>query len=355
MRENVVARTESAAKSWRSDVALNDLAYDARWVGTLPAPLITSFILPLSLVSKFGMSEQLQRDSRGGIASGLSAYLLWGVLTIYWKLLDDFDALDLIGWRVITAMALLTLLVLTQRRLGVVIGSLRNGALLLRIAGAAVLLVANWTLYVWAVVNEHVIETALGYFIAPLFISVIGVVVLGEPLRRLQKIALGFALASVLVLTVAYGKPPLIALAIAASWAVYGLLKKQVPLRPVDSLTAETLVLLLPATGIVVWSLTRTDAVFRDATSGEVILVLLTGLITAVPLLLFAHAALRLPLTVIGPMQYLVPVINFLLGWLAYGEPMEASRFAGFLLVWIGLVCSFTDTIRDTKKQSVLH
>lgn len=272
---------------------------------------------------------------------------------MYWKLLDDFDALDLIGWRVVTAMLLLASLVLVQRRLGVVVGALRDGALRLRIAGAAVLLVANWTLYVWAVVNEHVIETALGYFIAPLFTSIIGVVVLREPLRTLQKTALGLALASVLVLTVAYGKPPLIALAIAGSWAVYGLLKKQVPLRPVDSLTAETAVLLLPAIGIVTWSLTRGDAVFSGASGGEVVLVLLTGLITAVPLLLFAHAALRLPLTVIGPMQYLVPVINFLLGWLAYGEHMAASRFAGFVLVWIGLVCTFVDTVRDSRRRQV--
>ncbi|MFM8907812.1 MAG: EamA family transporter, partial [Actinomycetota bacterium] len=173
----------------------------------------------------------------------------------------------------------------------------------------------------------------------PLFTSLIGVAVLGEPLRRLQKIALGFAFASVAVLTVAYGRPPLIALAIATSWAVYGLLKKQISLRPVESLTAETIVLTPPAVALVAWSLTRSDAMFDGASSGEVVLILLTGLITAVPLLLFAYSALRLPLTVIGPMQYLVPVINFLLGWLAYEESMSTARFVGFLLVWVGLVC----------------
>lgn len=292
------------------------------------------------------MNHDLRHDERGGIASGLSAYLLWGILTIYWKLLDDFDAFDLIGWRIVTAVALLMLLVAVQRRLGSVTVALRDRALLARIAAAAVLLVVNWTLYVWAVVNEHVMETALGYFIAPLFTAVIGVVVLGEPLRRLQKVALGFAVASVAVLTIAYGRPPVIALAIASSWAAYGLLKKQVPLRPLESLTAETVVLTLPATALVIWSLTRSDAMFDSATPVEVGLVVMTGLITAVPLLLFAHAAQRLPLTIIGPMQYLVPVINFLLGWLAYGEPLEPSRFVGFMLVWFGLVCTFTDTMR---------
>ena len=298
------------------------------------------------------MNGDVRRDSRDGIASGLGAYLLWGALTAYWKLLDEFDAFDLIGWRIVTAMILLLVLVAAQKRLRVVAGALRDTRLLSRIISAAVLLVVNWTLYVWAVVNEHVIETALGYFIAPLFTAMIGVFVLREPLRLLQKIALGFALASVIVLTVAYGRPPVVALAIAASWAFYGLLKKQVPLRPVDSLTAETTVLTLPALVFVGWSLTRATPVFAESSALDVALVLLTGLITAVPLLLFAHAALRLPLTVIGPMQYIVPVVNFLLGWIVYNEDMQPERFVGFVLVWIGLACTFTDTIRNSDNRA---
>ena len=298
------------------------------------------------------MNGDVRRDSRDGIASGLGAYLLWGALTAYWKLLDEFDAFDLIGWRIVTAMILLLVLVAAQKRLRVVAGALRDTRLLSRIISAAVLLVVNWTLYVWAVVNEHVIETALGYFIAPLFTAMIGVFVLREPLRLLQKVALGFALASVIVLTVAYGRPPVVALAIAASWAFYGLLKKQVPLRPVDSLTAETTVLTLPALVFVGWSLTRATPVFAESSALDVALVLLTGLITAVPLLLFAHAALRLPLTVIGPMQYIVPVVNFLLGWIVYNEDMQPERFVGFVLVWIGLACTFTDTIRNSDGRA---
>lgn len=300
------------------------------------------------------MSKDLRHDARSGVMTGLGAYLLWGVLTVYWKLLDDFDAFDLIGWRIVTAAALLLLLVGSRRRLHVVLGALRDTRLAPRIAAAALLLVTNWTLYVWAVVNEHIIETALGYFIAPLFTAMIGVFVLREPLRALQKVALGFATAAVAVLTVAYGRLPFIALAIAVSWAFYGLLKKQVPLQPVDSLTAETLVLLGPAIALVAWSLGRPSAVFSGASSLQVVLVLLTGLISAAPLLLFAHSALRLPLTVIGPMQYLVPVINFLLGWLAYDEPMQAERFAGFVLVWIGLACSLADTARRRERDDQL-
>jgi len=292
------------------------------------------------------MNEDSTQRARAGVASGLSAYLLWGFITIYWKLLDDFNAFELIGWRIVTAVILLIALVVAQRSVSPVFAALMKPRMLVRVSVAAVMLVANWTLYVWAVVNEHIMETALGYFIAPLFTSILGVVVLGERLRTLQKIALGFAVAAVVVLTFSYGRPPFIALAIAASWAVYGLLKKQVPLRPVESLTAETIVLMPLAVVLMVWSFSRDAGIPNTASTMEFVLVLFTGLITAVPLLLFAHSALRLPLTIIGPLQYLVPVINFLLGWLMYDEPLDSARFVGFVLVWLGLACSLADTMR---------
>lgn len=292
------------------------------------------------------MNEDSTQRARAGIASGLSAYLLWGFITIYWKLLDDFNAFELIGWRIVTAVILLIALVVAQRSVSPVLAALTKPRMLVRVSVAAVMLVANWTLYVWAVVNEHIMETALGYFIAPLFTSILGVVVLGERLRTLQKIALGFAVAAVVVLTFSFGRPPFIALAIAASWAVYGLLKKQVPLRPVESLTAETIVLMPLAVVLMVWSFSRDAGIPNTASTMEFVLVLFTGLITAVPLLLFAHSALRLPLTIIGPLQYLVPVINFLLGWLMYDEPLDSARFVGFVLVWLGLACSLADTMR---------
>jgi chloramphenicol-sensitive protein RarD len=288
----------------------------------------------------------MSADTSRGTLSGMSAYLLWGVLTAYWKLLDDFGAFELIGWRVVTAVVLLLALVAVQGKVRAVMGALRNPAMLLRVSLAAVLLVVNWTLYVWAVVNEHVIETALGYFIAPLLTSLLGVAVLREPLRMLQKVAIGFAAASVAVMTLAYGRPPLVALAIAASWGFYGLLKKQVSLGPVESLTAETIVLSVPAMALVAWSFTLDSGIAATASATEWVLVLLTGLITAVPLLLFAHSALRLPLTMIGPLQYIVPVINFLLGWLAYNEDLQPSRVVGFVLVWIGLGLTLVDTTR---------
>ncbi|NQW68561.1 MAG: EamA family transporter, partial [Acidimicrobiaceae bacterium] len=183
-------------------------------------------------MSAFGMDGNSHNETRAGLVSGSAAYLIWGALTIFWKLLDDFDAFELIGWRIVTALVLLLAVVAFQKNLRGVFAALRNPRLLARVAAASLLLVTNWTLYVWAVVNERIIETALGYFIAPIGTTLVGVLVLGEKLRSVQRAALVLAFASVAVITITYGRPPLLALAIAASWVIYGLLKKQVPLRP---------------------------------------------------------------------------------------------------------------------------
>jgi len=174
-----------------------------------------------------------------GIALGFSAYGLWGLLTLYWKVLKEFDPFELIGWRIASSVVVLFAVVVIAGRTRGLLDALRNPRVMWRIAIASALLTANWTLYVWAVVNEHVIETALGYFIAPLFTIVIGVVVLREKLRLTLKVAVVFAVAGLSVLTVSYGRVPWVAISIAASWSIYGYLKKQVPLKPLESLTAE--------------------------------------------------------------------------------------------------------------------
>ena len=212
-----------------------------------------------------------------------------------------------------------------------------------RLAVAAVLLTANWTGYVWAVANDRVLETALGYFMAPLATMVLGITVLGEPASRLHRVALGLAAAAVVVLTISYGRPPWIALVIAASWSLYGLLKRQVPLDPVESLAGETFLLLVPAVVLVVVMAGRADSIPSTATAGDWMLVALTGVVTAVPLLLFAFAAQRVPFTLLGALQYLVPTINLFLGWLVYDESMPPVRLAGFVLVWIALLVITVD------------
>ncbi|MFM7534835.1 MAG: EamA family transporter RarD [Acidimicrobiales bacterium] len=290
-------------------------------------------------------------DQRVGIAYGLTAYLLWGGLTAYWKLIHGVDAFELIGQRIVFALGLLGVIVVWRRAGASLRAAAADRVVRRRVLGAAALLLVNWTSYVWAIVHEHVVETALGYFICPLLTVAIGVVGLGERLRPAQTASMLVAAAAVVFLAVVYGQVPWIALAIAGSWAFYGLLKKQVPLGALESLTAETAVLLPLALVVLGIRLAAGSSAYQTVDARTIALLPLTGVVTVVPLLLFAAAARRLPLTVIGPVQYLVPTINFLLGVVAYGEEMTAERLTGFALVWLALVIFTADSLRASRRS----
>lgn len=296
----------------------------------------------------------MKSELRSGVIAGMSAYLLWGFLTVYWKALKSFTAVELIGYRIVSSVILLSIVLAALHRLRPLLRQLRDPRLLGRVTLAALLLTGNWTSYVWAVLHGNVIETALGYFMAPLCTMLIGVVVLKEKLRTRQKIAVVLAVAAVVVLTVGYGRVPWIAIILAGTWSLYGLLKKQVPLAPYESLAAETLVLALPAIGLVIWGAGQADGVPQTADALHWVLIALSGVVTAVPLVLFAHAAQRVPFTMLGPMQYVVPTINFLLGWLVYHEELDATRVVGFALVWIALVIVSVDTIHHTRRVAAV-
>lgn len=292
-------------------------------------------------------------DATGrGIRAGLAAYVLWGLLTVYWKQLDAFGPLELIGWRLVMAAIVMMIVVSVGGRWAPVVRALRSPRLLVRLVFASALLAVNWTLYVHAVVSDQIIETALGYFLAPLGTMAIGVAVLGERLTPLRWTAVGAAVAAVAVLTVSYGRTPWIALGIAATWSVYGLAKRRVPLSPVESLTGETLVLVLPAIGVIAWSASRPEGVVAQAGAIDWLFIAGTGVVTAVPLLLFSVAARSVPFTVLGPLNYLVPLINFALGWAVYGEPVPAARFAGFVLVWLALVAITIETVGRARRSA---
>ena len=291
--------------------------------------------------------------SQAAIALSLSVYFIWGALTLYWKELHNFDPFELIGWRVTSSVVVLTVVMLATRRLVPLLRALRNPQLLLRIALASVLLTINWATYVWAVVNDHVIETALGYFIAPILTIVVGVFVLHEKLRGIQRIAVTFAVGGIAVLTIAYGRVPWIALIIATSWTFYAYLKKKVPLAPLESLTAEVIVLAVPAFVFLCTTWNNIGSVQNTANSLEWVFVAFTGVITAVPLLMFASASQRTPLTILGPMQYIVPTMNFLIGWLMFSEVLTSSKVAGFSLIWVCLALVLTDLFRTQRQQQI--
>jgi chloramphenicol-sensitive protein RarD len=301
----------------------------------------------------FDSERSADDDLRSGVIAGIAVYLIWGFLTLYWKLLSDFDPIELIGWRILSAGLIMAAILTVTRRWRHLRILLTDRALLARVAGAAVLLTINWTAYVWAVVHDQVIQTALGYFMAPLGTILIGVVVFKEHLRVAQRIAVALAVISLVILTISFGKVPWLALAIAISWSVYGWMKKRVPLTPLESMSAESLLLVVPAIVVVSVMSSGADSVSSSAGAGEIVLVALTGVATALPLMMFAWAAQRVPLTLLGPMQYSVPTINFLLGWLLYDEAMPADRLAGFALVWIGLALVTIDTLRRPRRGAV--
>lgn len=298
--------------------------------------------------------EQRAAAQQRGIVAGVAAYLVWGALTLYWRHLEAFDAVELIGWRVICSAAIMAIVLSVSHRWQHLRPLLTDRGLLRTVVLSAVILAVNWTTYVWAVVHDHVIETALGYFLAPLGTMAIGVVVLHEKVSRAQEFVFVLALIAVGILTFSYGRVPWLALIIATSWVLYGYLKKHVPLTPVESMAAESFIVLVPAIAAVTILAGGTTSIPHSATTAQFALVLCSGLATIVPLTLFAYAAQRMPLTVIGPLNYIVPTINFCLGWLVFHEALPASRVVGFALVWLGLVIATADAARRSRSRAVV-
>jgi chloramphenicol-sensitive protein RarD len=273
-----------------------------------------------------------------GIWYAVGAYTVWGVLPVYWKWLQHVPALQLLGHRIIWSFLTLFLVVLLARQRQ----AFRAAALTPRILRvylvAAVLVGVNWLTYVWAVNAGFIVETSLGYFINPLLSVLLGVIVLRERLRPWQWVPIGLATAGVLYLTFAYGSLPWIALTLALSFGLYGLVKKTAPLGSLYGLTLETGILLLPALLYLLHAEMTGTGAFLHTDAMSNVLLLGAGLVTTVPLLMFASAAQRIPLSLVGILQYIAPTLQFLLGVLVYGEPFTVTQFVGFGIVWAALI-----------------
>jgi len=301
------------------------------------------------------MSPEAAAEHRVGLLHGVAAYLLWGVFPLYWPLLKPSSAGEILAHRIAWSLIVLAVLVGMQRRWSSLRELARSGRPALLLGLAAVVLSANWLTYIWGVNHGHVVETSLGYFINPLVSVLLGVVVLGERLRRLQWWALGVASIAVAVLTVDYGRPPWIALVLAFSFGFYGLLKKKAAAGPVESLTLETTVMFVPALAWLAWLAADGAMTFGGAGAGHALLLISTGLITAVPLLFFGSAAQRIPLSTLGLLQYLAPMLQFAIGVLVFGEPMPLPRLAGFGLVWLALALFTLDLLRSSHQARAIR
>jgi chloramphenicol-sensitive protein RarD len=292
---------------------------------------------------------------RTGLALGAGAYLLWGVLPIYFPLLQPAGAVEIIGHRVVWSLGFCLLLLVATRTWGSFVTALRTPRALGLLALAAVLVAVNWTTYVYGVLSDQVVDTALGYFVNPLVTVLLAVFVLGERLRRAQWVALGFGALAVVVITVGYGRLPWIALTLAFSFGLYGLIKNRVgrTVPAVASLAVETLVLLPVAAGYLLVLAAQGTGSFGAHGGWHVVALVSSGVVTAVPLLLFGSAARRLPLSVIGMLQYIAPTMQFLLGVLVFDEHMPPARWVGFALVWVALVVLTADGVRAGRAEAL--
>lgn len=290
-------------------------------------------------------------DERRGFLTGNLAYVLWGLLTLYWHELTGLDAFGLIAWRIVWSVVVLAVLLTAAKRWTDLRGVLTRRRIIPTTV-AAIALATNWTSYVWCVTHGRVVETALGYFLSPIGLVIAGVVMFHERLRPAQVTALALCGVAVVVLAVGYGSPPVFACLIAVSWTIYGVSKKREALPPLEGLTAETIVLAPVAVALLVVMQIGNNPSLEGATTLQLVLVPLTGVVTTVPLLLFAYAARRIPLAMLGWLQYWVPTINLVLGVAVYGESMPAWRTAGFALVWIALALITIDGLRATRATS---
>ncbi len=273
------------------------------------------------------------------MAYGFIAYLMWGFFPLFFKLLENSGAVEIVAHRAIWSLVFCLLLIVILRQGKALLQVLRKRRAVLILALAGLLVAVNWSIYIYGITTHRTLDAALGYFINPLFSALLGVLVLREKLSRLQWVAFGFGMAAVIVMIVAYGQVPFVALGVATSFAIYGLAKKSVGAHvdPFAGLAIETAAITPIAVAYLIWlSAHQTTTIFFGTTTGW--LAVLAGPITALPLLFFAAAARRVSLVTIGILQYIAPISQFLLGWLAFGEPMPPERWAGFILVWIAVI-----------------
>lgn len=272
-----------------------------------------------------------------GILAAIGAYVSWGLLPIYWKLLGHVPTSQLLSHRIAWSFALLAIFLGLTRRVAKLRGDLCPtvwGSYVL----ASLLIGVNWFIYVWSVNAGYIVEASLGYFINPLLSVLLGVFFMGERLRRLQWVPLALAAAGVIYLTVQYGRLPWIALTLAATFSLYGLVKKKAPLGAFEGLTLETGLLLVPALVWLGWNEYVGSGAFLHAGTGSDLLLVGAGVVTTAPLVLFAAAAHRIPLSMIGILQYIAPTIQFLIGVFVYHEPFSRTQLTGFGMVWLAVL-----------------
>lgn len=297
--------------------------------------------------------DESARTERLGGVYAFAAYFLWGFMPLYFLTLAPSGAWEVVSWRILFSLAFCAILLTVTRTWGKLLAILRDRRLVFWTIIAGLLIYVNWQVFLISTLTGHVIEGSLGYFINPIVTVLLGVLVLKERMRPAQWIAIGIAALAVIVIVVGYGDFPWIALTLAASFGVYGLVKKQIGPRvdAISGLTLESL-WLAPIAGIQLIVVGATTGLtIGTFGAGHTTMLLLAGVITAVPLLLFAAGARRAPLSVIGLLQFIAPILQFITGAWILQEPMPLERWIGFSLVWVALIVLTVDSLRAARKS----
>jgi chloramphenicol-sensitive protein RarD len=283
-----------------------------------------------------------------GLLFGVSAYTLWGLFPIYWPLLKPANPLEIVSHRAVWTLIFCFIILALTKTLKSTLSLLKRPKIVAGLFLSSILISINWIIYIYAANTGHVIEASLGYFINPLVVIATGVIVLKEKMRPLQWTAVGIAAIGVAVLTIDYGRLPWIALGLALSWGSYGLVKKQLGLGALEGLSIETLLSSGFYLGYLIWLGNHGEGQFSHSLTLTLLLIG-GGAVTAIPLLLFNGSTNRLPLTLVGLLQYITPTIQFCIGVWYYHEDMPAARWAGFLIIWVALMSLALDLIRSSR------
>ena len=294
-------------------------------------------------------------EQRRGFIYGFAAYLIWGLFPLYWKMLDHSGAIELLAHRVLWSLVTIAILVVVLRKFAQVKALLREPRRRWPLVGAAFLISVNWGTYIWAVNHGRVVETSLGYFITPLFTVLLGVVVLKEQLRVLQWVALAVAFVAVAGLTIENGRPPWVAIILTFSFGFYGLTKKQAGAGAIEGMAIESATVAPLALAAIVVLGAQGQSTVTHHGAGYLTLVLLTGPITAVPLLLFGASATRVSMTTLGLLNYIAPIMQFVCGVLVFHEEMSPMRWAGFGLVWLALAIFTLDSMNRRRRTIAIE
>jgi len=283
-----------------------------------------------------------------GLLYGVSAYVLWGLFPLYWPLLEPANPLEIVSHRAVWTLVFCIIILAITKSLKATLDTFKRKHVAIKLFAASILVSINWLVYIWATNNGHVVEASLGYYINPVIIIAMGVILLKEKMRAMQWAAVGIATTGVVILTIDYGRLPWIAMALALSWGSYGLMKKQLGLGALDSLAIETSIALIPYLGYLLYLGNQGTGQFGH-NAGLTALLISAGVMTAIPLLLFNGSTTRLPYTVIGLLQYITPTIQFSIGVWVRHEDMPPARWAGFFVIWLALITLGADLIRSNR------